>query len=114
MQRKPNKLTLTAPKEPEFETAQRVRPTTVKSSAELEEEIMAKIPKFKARPLNKKVLILQIVLRPLPSDFEYFLLILWNFFLLYICEQILEAPNLPALPKSTPQLPEFKVWLPGL
>ncbi|XP_049413557.1 protein TPX2 [Solanum stenotomum] len=73
--RKPNKLTLTAPKEPEFETAQRVRPTTVKSSAELEEEMMAKIPKFKARPLNKK---------------------------------ILEAPQLPTLPKSTPQLPEFK------
>ncbi|XP_060187948.1 protein TPX2 [Lycium barbarum] len=73
--RKPNKLKLTAPKEPEFETVQRVRPTTVKSSAELEEEMMAKIPKFKARPLNKK---------------------------------ILEAPNLPALPKSTPQLPEFK------
>ncbi|PHT76675.1 Protein TPX2 [Capsicum annuum] len=73
--RKPNKLTLTAPKEPEFETVQRVRPTTVKSSAELEEEMMAKIPRFKARPLNKK---------------------------------ILEAPNLPALPKSTPQLPEFK------
>ncbi|KAK4342332.1 hypothetical protein RND71_038148 [Anisodus tanguticus] len=77
--RKP-KLTLTAPKEPEFETAQRVRPTIVKSSAELEEEMMAKIPKFKARPLNKK---------------------------------ILEAPNLPALPKSTPQLPEFKVWYPN-
>ncbi|KAM3341431.1 hypothetical protein P3S68_029066 [Capsicum galapagoense] len=37
--------------------------------------MMAKIPKFKARPLNKK---------------------------------ILEVPTLPALPKSTPQLPEFK------
>ncbi|CAN4104991.1 unnamed protein product [Withania somnifera] len=73
--RKPNKLTLTAPKEPEFVTAQRVRPTTVKSSAELEEEMMAKIPKFKARPLPKK---------------------------------ILEAPNLPTLPKTTPQIPEFK------
>lgn len=54
MQRKP-KLTLTRPKEPEFETAQRVRPTRVKSSAELEEEMMAKIPKFKAHPVNKKV-----------------------------------------------------------
>lgn len=53
-QRKP-KLTLTRPKEPEFETAQRVRPTRVKSSAELEEEMMAKIPKFKAHPVNKKV-----------------------------------------------------------
>lgn len=50
------KLTLTRPKEPEFETNQRARPTTVKSSAELEEEMMAKMPKFKARPLNKKVL----------------------------------------------------------
>ncbi|KAL3352619.1 hypothetical protein AABB24_020561 [Solanum stoloniferum] len=74
-QRKP-KLTLTRPKEPEFETAQRVRPTRVKSSAELEEEMMAKIPKFKAHPVNKK---------------------------------ILEAPTQPLLlPKSTPQLPEFK------
>jgi hypothetical protein len=50
-----SKLTLTRPKEPEFETAQRVRSTRVKSTAELEEEMMAKIPKFKARPLNKKV-----------------------------------------------------------
>ncbi|KAJ1375379.1 TPX2, C-terminal, partial [Sesbania bispinosa] len=50
------KLTLTRPKEPEFETTQRVRPTRVKSSAELEEEMMAKMPKFKARPLNKKIL----------------------------------------------------------
>lgn len=49
------KLTLTRPNEPEFVTAQRVRPTKVKSSAELEEEMMAKLPKFKARPLNKKV-----------------------------------------------------------
>ncbi|KAA8517930.1 hypothetical protein F0562_015404 [Nyssa sinensis] len=75
MQRKP-KLTLTRPKEPEFETVQRVRSVGVKSSAELEEEMMAKIPKFKAHPLNKK---------------------------------ILEASTLPALPKSTPPLPEFQV-----
>ncbi|KAJ8556147.1 hypothetical protein K7X08_022905 [Anisodus acutangulus] len=74
MQKK-HKLILTRPKEPEFVTAQRVRPTRVKSSAELEEEMMAKIPKFKALPLNKK---------------------------------ILEISTLPALPKSTPQLPEFK------
>ncbi|PHT73988.1 hypothetical protein T459_21265 [Capsicum annuum] len=51
-----HKLILTRPKEPEFVTAQRVRPTRVKSSAELEEEMMAKIPKFKARPRNKKVI----------------------------------------------------------
>ncbi|KAI8551584.1 hypothetical protein RHMOL_Rhmol06G0197500 [Rhododendron molle] len=52
---KKTKLTLTRPKEPEFETAQRVRSVRVKSSAELEEEMMAKIPKFKARTLNKKI-----------------------------------------------------------
>ncbi|XP_062150898.1 protein TPX2 [Alnus glutinosa] len=51
-----SKLTLTRPKEPELETAQRVRSIRVKSTAELEEEMMAKIPKFKARPLNKKIL----------------------------------------------------------
>ncbi|KAI4383317.1 hypothetical protein MLD38_009169 [Melastoma candidum] len=50
------KLTLTRPKEPEFETAQRIRLVKVKSTAEIEEEMMAKIPKFKARPLNKKIL----------------------------------------------------------
>ncbi|KAM1717965.1 hypothetical protein ACFX11_025736 [Malus domestica] len=68
------KLTLTRPKEPEFETSQRVRSVRVKSTAELEEEMMAKIPKFKARPLNRK---------------------------------ILEASSLPAIPRSTPQPPEF-------
>lgn len=57
IQTKP-KLTLTKPKEPEFETTQRVRPARVKSTAELEEEMMAKMPKFKARPLNKKVTLL--------------------------------------------------------
>ncbi|KAK7281734.1 hypothetical protein RIF29_09976 [Crotalaria pallida] len=50
------KLTLTRPKEPEFETTQRARPARVKSAAELEEEMMAKMPKFKARPVNKKIL----------------------------------------------------------
>ncbi|XP_030932519.1 protein TPX2-like isoform X2 [Quercus lobata] len=74
IQMKP-KLTLTRPKEPEFETAQRVRSVRIKSTAELEEEMMAKIPKFKARPLNKK---------------------------------ILEAPTLPAIPRSAPQPPEFQ------
>lgn len=48
-------LKLTRPKEPEFETAQRMRSIRVKSTAELEEEMMAKVPKFKARPFNKKV-----------------------------------------------------------
>nr|XP_011465500.1 PREDICTED: protein TPX2-like [Fragaria vesca subsp. vesca] len=50
------KLTLTRPKEPEFETSQCVRSVRVKSTAELEEEMMAKIPKFKARPVNRKIL----------------------------------------------------------
>ena len=49
------KLTLTRPKTPEFETSQRLRSVKIKSSAEIEEEMMAKLPKFKARPLNKKV-----------------------------------------------------------
>ncbi|CAH8336790.1 unnamed protein product [Eruca vesicaria subsp. sativa] len=49
------KLTLTRAKEPEFVTSQRARPLKVKSSAELEEEMLAKIPKFKARPVNKKI-----------------------------------------------------------
>ncbi|RWW22083.1 hypothetical protein GW17_00013740 [Ensete ventricosum] len=50
-----SKLTLTRPKDPELETAHRVRAVRIKSSAELEEEMLAKIPKFKARPLNKKL-----------------------------------------------------------
>ncbi|CAA7035164.1 unnamed protein product [Microthlaspi erraticum] len=50
------KLTLTRPKEPDFVTSQRARPLRVKSSAELEEEMLAKIPKFKARPVNKKIM----------------------------------------------------------
>lgn len=54
IQRRP-KLTLTRPKDPKLETAQRVRAVRIKSSAELEAEMLAKIPKFKARPLNKKV-----------------------------------------------------------
>ncbi|KAI7755347.1 hypothetical protein M8C21_009790 [Ambrosia artemisiifolia] len=68
------KLKLTRPKEPSFVTSQRVRTVKLKSSAEIEEEMMAKIPKFKARPVNRK---------------------------------ILEAPTLPAMKRSTPQMPEF-------
>ncbi|EPS69150.1 hypothetical protein M569_05617, partial [Genlisea aurea] len=55
-QGKPKLLTLTRPKTPEFETSQRVRTIKIKSSAELEEEMMANIPKFKARPVNKKIM----------------------------------------------------------
>ncbi|CAN6168217.1 unnamed protein product [Urochloa humidicola] len=49
------KLMLTRPKEPELQTSHRVRAVRVKSSAELEEEMLAKIPKFRARPFNKKI-----------------------------------------------------------
>ncbi|KAK8706525.1 hypothetical protein V6N13_050086 [Hibiscus sabdariffa] len=56
-------LKLTRPKEPELETARRTRSVRVKSTAELEEEMMAKIPKLKARPLNKKI----FEAPPLPS-----------------------------------------------
>ncbi|XP_019701679.1 protein TPX2 [Elaeis guineensis] len=56
MTRRRLRLTLTRPKEPTFETAHRVRAVRVKSSAELEEDMLAKIPKFKARPVNKKIL----------------------------------------------------------
>ncbi|XP_030462426.1 protein TPX2 isoform X2 [Syzygium oleosum] len=77
MQRKPTKLTLTRPKEPELETAQRIRTVRVKSTAELEEEMMAKIPKFKARPVNKKILegpALPVLQRstPKPPEFQEF------------------------------------------
>ncbi|KAG5242206.1 protein TPX [Salix suchowensis] len=95
IQRKP-KLTLTRPKEPEFETSQRVRSVKIKSTAEIEEEMMAKIPKFKARPLTRRYFILallfmksSILLGPTTSA-------------------ILEAPTLPALPRSTPHPPEFQ------
>ncbi|XXG41245.1 hypothetical protein AAC387_Pa01g1752 [Persea americana] len=50
------RLTLTRPQEPQFETALRARPVKVKSTAELEEEMLANQPKFKARPLNRKIL----------------------------------------------------------
>ncbi|KAI3439860.1 uncharacterized protein J3R85_004271 [Psidium guajava] len=77
IQTKPTKLTLTRPKEPELETAQRIRTVRVKSTAELEEEMMAKIPKFKARPLNKKILeapALPVLQRstPKPPEFQEF------------------------------------------
>ncbi|CAN1351403.1 Protein TPX2 [Linum perenne] len=68
------KLTLTRPKEPAFETAQRVRAVRVKSSAELEEEMLAKLPKFKARPVNKKILqapTLQFAPRSTPQQPEF-------------------------------------------
>ncbi|ONK65538.1 uncharacterized protein A4U43_C07F38130 [Asparagus officinalis] len=68
------RLKLTRPKEPEFETAQRVRAVRIKSSAELEEEMLAKIPKFKARPVNKKILeapSLPSLVRSMPQPPEF-------------------------------------------
>ncbi|KAJ3670485.1 hypothetical protein LUZ60_010809 [Juncus effusus] len=55
-ERRPVRLALTRPKEPELQTAQRVRAVRIKSSEELEAEMLAKIPKFKAKPFNKKLL----------------------------------------------------------
>ncbi|KAG0573519.1 hypothetical protein KC19_VG184500 [Ceratodon purpureus] len=48
-------LKLTQAKSPAFETSERARPPRVKSAAELEEEMLAKIPKFKACPLPTKI-----------------------------------------------------------
>ncbi|XP_073386695.1 protein TPX2 isoform X1 [Physcomitrium patens] len=50
------KLKLTRPKTPELGTMQRTRPSKMKSTAEIEEEMIANLPKFKARPLPKKIL----------------------------------------------------------
>lgn len=49
-------LKLTEAKHPQLETALRARPSRVKSSQELELEELEKAPKFKAKPLNKKIL----------------------------------------------------------
>ncbi|CAN1844472.1 Protein TPX2 [Linum perenne] len=97
------KLTLTRPQEPAFETAQRIRPVKIKSTAELEQEMLAKIPKFKARPINKKVTVPHCGdCNPSPSSL---FLTLW---IHPVYKQILEAPRLPAIPRSTPQPPEFQ------
>ncbi|KAJ4901690.1 Protein TPX2 [Raphanus sativus] len=52
----PRPMTLTRLNEPEFATSQPTRPVRLKRTSELEEEMLAKMPKFKARPLNKKIL----------------------------------------------------------
>ncbi|CAM6058273.1 unnamed protein product [Sphagnum tenellum] len=99
------KMRLTRPKTPELETMQRARPPRVKSANEIEEEMLAKMPKFKARPLPKKVQILNTSLFQFRCTWNYivhakiYLKFLW---------QILEGPSLPMLTKSTPQIPEFK------
>lgn len=46
---------LTEPKMPHLETALRARTPKIKSTEELEKEELEKIPKFKARPLNKRI-----------------------------------------------------------
>ncbi|KAF8104423.1 hypothetical protein N665_0172s0054 [Sinapis alba] len=56
IQNQPRPMTLTRLIEPEFATSQRTRPVRLKSTSEIEEEMLAKMPKFKARPLNKKIL----------------------------------------------------------
>ncbi|KAF9600872.1 hypothetical protein IFM89_013468 [Coptis chinensis] len=71
------KLTLTRPKEPDLETSHRARSVRVKSSVELEEEMMANTPKFKARPVNKKMLEASTLPRiacstPQPPEFQEF------------------------------------------
>ncbi|KAH7285434.1 hypothetical protein KP509_33G028200 [Ceratopteris richardii] len=49
-------LKLTYPKEPLLGTSLRMRHTCIKSTAEREEEMLAKLPKFRARPVNKRIL----------------------------------------------------------
>lgn len=98
------RLTLTRPKDPELETAQRVRSIRVKSTAELEEEMMAKIPKFRARPLNKKVKFDCIMMNVNRMRRSYSTISFPSTLL-----QILEARTLPEIPRTTPQLPEFQV-----
>ncbi|KAI5077342.1 hypothetical protein GOP47_0007166 [Adiantum capillus-veneris] len=49
-------LRLTNPKEPILGTSMRARPSSVKSFVEQEEEMLANIPKFRARPLNRRIL----------------------------------------------------------
>nr|XP_024400115.1 protein TPX2-like isoform X2 [Physcomitrium patens] len=56
MEHEKGKPKLTVAKSPAFGTSQRIRPPKVKSAAELEEEMLARMPKFKARPVPKKIL----------------------------------------------------------
>ncbi|CAN6480290.1 unnamed protein product [Victoria cruziana] len=49
------KLRLTVPREPELKTAQRAGRIRVKASVEHGENMHAKVPLFKARPLNSKI-----------------------------------------------------------
>ncbi|KAF3777681.1 TPX2 protein, partial [Nymphaea thermarum] len=49
-------LRLTVPREPKLETAQRARRIRANNSVEHDEQMRAKAPLFKARPLNRKIL----------------------------------------------------------
>ncbi|GBG66033.1 hypothetical protein CBR_g55011 [Chara braunii] len=69
---------ITQPREPVLETAHRSRPVKVKSSAEIEEELMANIQKFKARPFARSIverggdLGVPVVPRPPPTEPQEF------------------------------------------
>ncbi|OWM88419.1 hypothetical protein CDL15_Pgr003831 [Punica granatum] len=49
------KLRITIPREPDLETAQRAQRTRLKTSSEMEESVV-NVRRFKARPLNRKIL----------------------------------------------------------
>lgn len=46
---------ITEPKSPLLQTMLRARPIKAKTSTEIEQEELKKVPKFRARPLNKKI-----------------------------------------------------------
>ncbi|XP_020531479.1 protein TPX2 isoform X2 [Amborella trichopoda] len=50
-----SKLRLTIPREPELETAQRARRIMIKKNSDAGEGMLLMAPKFKARPLNRKI-----------------------------------------------------------
>lgn len=66
---------LTAPKPPLLQTSLRARPPKIKSSDELEKEEVEKIPRFKAKPLNRKVGHLNC---PLIIELQYLSLVYCN------------------------------------
>jgi len=62
---------LTEPKTPLLQTSLRARPPKVKSSLELEQEELQNIPKFKAKPLNKKVIVSSTEILPISKNLLY-------------------------------------------
>ncbi|KAA8533816.1 hypothetical protein F0562_031333 [Nyssa sinensis] len=71
------RLKVTIPREPDLETANRAQRHRSRNNSDSSEHAKSNARRFKARPLNRK---------------------------------ILEAPSLPLLKKSKPQLPEFQVF----